>query len=89
VSGPAVANRAGQIQGGALFDGAAAAAERALAAPSAVLVDGHYQFLRPARARIVAVNGRVLRRGRRVAFVETQVAGDGQLVGLGRFGFRV
>ncbi|MDP9396614.1 MAG: hypothetical protein M3P96_01700, partial [Actinomycetota bacterium] len=78
------------VQGGALVDAAAAAAERALGVlpgGGAALVDAHHTFLRPADAALLEVRGLVLRHGRRNAVVEARVLDGEVLVGLGLYGF--
>ena len=87
--GPELANRVGHVQGGALYGAAALAATRALDLPEARLLDGHYQFLRPADGTVLVAQAAVLRRGRRAAFVEARLQVENKLVGSGLFGFRL
>ncbi|MCC6174240.1 MAG: hypothetical protein IT305_02955 [Chloroflexi bacterium] len=87
--GPEIGNRVGHIQGGALYGAAALAATRALGVPSLALVDGAYQFLRPADGATLIGEGTVLRRGRSAAFVEARLSVDERLVGTGLFSFRL
>ena len=87
--GPELANRVGHIQGGALYGAAALVATQALNVPSAALIDGHYEFVRPADGAILHAEGTVLRRGRLGAFVESRLAVDGKLVGAALFSFRL
>ena len=84
-----LANRVGHIQGGALYGGAALVATKALGVPSSALIEGHYQFIRPADGAILHGEATVLRRGRLGAFVESRLAVDGKLVGAGLFSFRL
>jgi acyl-coenzyme A thioesterase PaaI-like protein len=88
-NGPELSNRVGHIQGGALYGAAALVATRALNVPAATLIDGHYQFVRPADGAFLHGEGTVLRRGRMAAFVEARLAVDGKLVGAGLFSFRM
>jgi len=88
-NGPELGNRVGHIQGGALYGAAALVATRALNVSAATLIDGHYQFLRPADGALLHGEGTVLRRGRLAAFVEARLAVDGKLVGAGLFSFRM
>ena len=87
--GPELANRVGHIQGGALYGAAVIVAMQALGVMSSALVDGHYQFIRPADGRVLHGEGKVLRQGRMAAFVETLLSVDGKLVGTGLFSFRM
>ena len=87
--GPELGNRVGHVQGGALFGAAAAAAEQAVGVPEARLLDGHYQFLRPADGQTLAASGELLRRGRRGAYAQARLSMEGRLVGIGLFGFRL
>jgi acyl-coenzyme A thioesterase PaaI-like protein len=87
--GPELDNRVGHVQGGALYGAATVAAREALASPTARLADGYYQFLRPANGAILAAEGRVVRRGRSVAFVEARLHADDTQVGAGLFSFRL
>jgi acyl-coenzyme A thioesterase PaaI-like protein len=88
-NGPELGNRVGHIQGGALYGAAALVAARALNVPAAIVIEGHYQFVRPADGALVHGEGTVLRRGRSAAFVEARLAVDGKLVGAGLFSFRM
>lgn len=87
--GPELANRVRHVQGGALYGAATLVARQALGVPSATLLEGHYQFVRPADGAILHAEGTVLRRGRLAAFVESRLAVDGKLVGAGLFSFRL
>jgi len=87
--GPELANRVGHIQGGALYGAAVIVAMQALGVMSSALVDGHYQFIRPADGKVLHGEGKVLRQGRMAAFVETRLSVDGRLVGTGLFSFRM
>ena len=87
--GPELGNRVGHVQGGALYGAAALAAIRALDERDAVLVDGHYQYLRPADRSTLLADGEVLRRGRSVAFVEARLRTDAAELGRGLFSFRL
>lgn len=87
-NGPELANRVGHIQGGALYGAASLVAARALGVPLALLVDGHYQFLRIADGPLLHGEATVLRRGRLASFVEARLSVDGKTVGVGMFSFR-
>jgi acyl-coenzyme A thioesterase PaaI-like protein len=87
--GPELTNRVGHIQGGALYGAAMMAAARALGPSTPRLVDGHYQFLRPADGASLAAEAVVLRRGRGAAFVQSRLSVDATLVGAGLFAFRL
>jgi len=60
-----------------------------LGAPTSAILEGHYQFIRPADGAILHGEGTVLRRGRMGAFVESRLEVDGKLVGAGLFSFRL
>jgi acyl-coenzyme A thioesterase PaaI-like protein len=87
--GPQLGNRVGNVQGGALYGAAALAAAQAVATSTAVLTDGHYQFLRPGDGSALTARARVVRHGRTVAFVEATLASGDVLVGHGEFTFRL
>lgn len=74
-TGPELGNRVRQVQGGALY-GAAAAAARLVAGSGWQPTVGHAQFLRPVSASALQVRARVLRRGRRALFVDVELAAD-------------
>lgn len=86
--GPVLANRVGHIQGGALYGAAALVAARAQGTTAAHLIDGHYQFLRPADGAVLRGEATVLRGGRLASFVESRLLVDGVLVGAGLYTFR-
>lgn len=77
---PLLANRAGQVQGGALAGLAVAAARTAAEQPAAGPVSAHILFLRPAEPAALDVHADVLRAGRRAAFVRVDVNQGGSLV---------
>lgn len=85
--GPALGNRVRQMQGGALYGAAAAAATVALG-PDWTVAAGAVQFLRPVDAPYVRVSARLVRRGRRVGFTEVRVTGSGRLALVGQFTHR-
>jgi acyl-CoA thioesterase len=87
--GPELGNRVGAIQGGALYAAAAAAASTALADPSAMLVEGTYQFIRPAFGQTLLAEATVLRRGSSVAYAEARLLADDKLVGAGLFTYQL
>jgi acyl-coenzyme A thioesterase PaaI-like protein len=86
--GPHVANRAGHVQGGALYGAAAMVAERALNAPGWSIADGHYQFLRPGDGDAILATATVLRRGRRMAYVVSRLRVGETIIGSGLFTLR-
>jgi acyl-coenzyme A thioesterase PaaI-like protein len=86
--GPELSNRVGHLQGGVLYGAAAVAAARAAGLPPSAILDGHYQFLRPGDGECLTAEATVARRGRSVAFVESRLAVDGALIGLGLFTVR-
>lgn len=77
---PLLANRAGQVQGGALAGLAVAAARAAAARPAAGPVSAHVLFLRPAEAAALDVAASVLRAGRRATFARVDVSQGASLV---------
>jgi len=83
--GPELANRVGHLQGGVVYGAAAVAAARAIGLPPSCVMDGHYQFLRPADGAYLTADATVTRRGRSVIFAESRLSVDGTLVGLGLF----
>jgi acyl-coenzyme A thioesterase PaaI-like protein len=85
--GPALGNRVGHVQGGALYGIALAAAARA-AGPGLEVAEGHVQFLRPAAGEVLTAEGTVIRRGRGAAFAEASLTVDGRPVVTGLFAFR-
>jgi acyl-coenzyme A thioesterase PaaI-like protein len=87
-NGPELANRVGHIQGGAMYGAAAIVAAQALGVPLSSLVEGQYQFMRPADAPNMRGEGTVLRRGRLAGFAEARLSMNGKLVGIGLFSFR-
>ncbi|MCC7372521.1 MAG: hypothetical protein IT306_29175 [Chloroflexi bacterium] len=87
-NGPELANRVGHIQGGAMYGAAAIVAAQALDLPLSSLVEGQYQFMRPADGATVQGEGTVLRRGRLAGFAEARLFVGGKLVGIGLFSFR-
>jgi len=87
-NGPELANRVGHIQGGAMYGAAAIVAAQALGVPLSALIEGQYQFMRPADGAVMHGEGRVLRRGRLAGFAEARLSIDGKLVGIGLFSFQ-
>jgi acyl-coenzyme A thioesterase PaaI-like protein len=87
-NGPELANRVGHIQGGAMYGAAAIVAAQALGVSLASLVEGQYQFMRPADGPVLYGEAHVLRRGRLAGFAEARLTIDGKLVGIGLFSFR-
>lgn len=87
-NGPELANRVGHIQGGAMYGAAAIVAAQALGVALSRLIEGQYQFMRPADGATLLGEGRVLRRGRLASFAEAHLTIDAKLVGIGLFSFR-
>jgi acyl-coenzyme A thioesterase PaaI-like protein len=85
--GPALGNRVGQMQGGALYGAAGVAAEAALG-PGWSISSGYAQFLRPVDAPSVDVSATVTRRGRRTSFTEATISAHGRTSLLARFTHR-
>jgi acyl-coenzyme A thioesterase PaaI-like protein len=85
--GPALANRVGHVQGGAVYGIAVAAAARAVG-PGLAVAEGHVQFLRPAAGTVLTAEARVTRRGRGAAFAEATLTVDDRTVATGLFAFR-
>jgi acyl-coenzyme A thioesterase PaaI-like protein len=84
--GPEHGNRAGHAQGGVIYGAAALAAGRAVAEGMS-LAEGHLRFLRPVDGDALAVEARLLRQGRRAAFVDARLHVGAQLVATGDFTF--
>jgi acyl-coenzyme A thioesterase PaaI-like protein len=85
--GPAITNRVGHVQGGALYGIALAAAARA-AGPGLQVAEGAVQFLRPGDGEALTAEATVTRRGRAAVFTEASLTVDGQPVITGAFAFR-
>ena len=88
--GPALTNRVGHLQGGALYGIGLAAAARAVAATGTRLdpAEGSWQFLRPGDGEHLTAEATVSRRGRGAAFASVTLTVDGRAVGAGQFAFR-
>ncbi|MCV2490634.1 thioesterase family protein [Geodermatophilus sp. YIM 151500] len=100
--GPALTNRVGHVQGGALYGIGLAAAARAVGpaagppdgsrepadGPRPDPADGYWQFLRPGDGDELVAEASVTRRGRSAAFAAVTVTVDGVPVGTGSFAFR-
>ncbi|MGW3614026.1 acyl-CoA thioesterase domain-containing protein [Micromonospora sp. NPDC005163] len=84
---PALSNRVGQVQGGALYGTAAHAAVHCLG-PGWEVASGYVQYLRPVDAPCARVDASVLRRGRRVGFVDVTVTAADKPALAGRFTLR-
>jgi acyl-coenzyme A thioesterase PaaI-like protein len=82
--GPAITNRVGHAQGGALFGVAAAAALRA-AGDDMQLATAKMQYMRPGAGDRLVTSATLLRRGTVVAFVHSQIDAAGGLVASGSF----
>ena len=85
--GPDLGNRLGYVQGGILYGVGALAAAQAVGTPGAILRVGHYQFHNPGLGKTLAVEARVLKRGGRVVFAESQLRIDDTVVGVGLYTF--
>ncbi|MCD4526630.1 acyl-CoA thioesterase domain-containing protein [Nocardioides sp. cx-173] len=84
--GPHLANRIGDVQGGALFGIAATAAER-LMGEGLELADAGMQYLRPVRGSRLSVTATAVRRGRSAGFVEARIDVDGQTTNVAHLTF--
>lgn len=84
--GPHLANRIGDVQGGALFGIAATAASR-LVGEDLVLADAGMQYLRPVRGTRLVVTATTVRRGRSVGFVDARIEVDGETTNVARLTF--
>lgn len=83
---PQMRNRARHVQGGLLYAAAAMAAIRSAGFGRHDIVDGTYQFLRPADGERLQIEARRLRRGRGTASVEIRLTADGTHCGEAIFG---
>lgn len=91
---PALTNRVGHVQGGALYGIGLAAAAQAIgtardggsAAPAPA--EGSWQFLSPADGDELVAEATVGRVGRGAAFASVTLTVDGRAVGAGQFAFR-
>lgn len=92
--GPALANRVGHVQGGALYGIGLAAAARAVssgrhgATTSLTPAEGSWQFLSPGDGDELVAEATVSRVGRGAAFASVTLTVDGRAVGAGQFAFR-
>lgn len=84
---PALGNRVGQMQGGALYGAAAAAASAALGEAWQV-ASGYVQYLRPVDGPYITLRPHVVREGRRVAFTDVVIETGGRTALVGRFTHR-
>jgi acyl-coenzyme A thioesterase PaaI-like protein len=85
--GPAITNRVGHVQGGALY-GIALAAARQAAGPGLEVAEGSVRFLRPGDGEVLTAEATVSRRGRAAVFAEACLTVDGRTVVTGSFAFR-
>jgi acyl-coenzyme A thioesterase PaaI-like protein len=92
--GPALTNRVGHVQGGALYGIGLAAAARAISTGGnggdtpPTPAEGSWQFLTPADGDDLVVEATVGRVGRGAAFASATLSVDGRAVGNGQFAFR-